>query len=69
MRLLPILLFVGVVCLGSTAVRGEQVSHPELGYTLVVPEGFVADPELAAANPNFTHAFRRRSPETTSACC
>lgn len=47
---------------GQVAALAEDVTHPVLGYTLRVPEGFVADAALAAANPNFTHAFRKTTP-------
>jgi len=43
----------------AAATAGETLHDPQLGFTLTVPDGFRPDPELAASNASFAHAFVR----------
>jgi hypothetical protein len=41
------------------AALAVQVTHPTLGFSLTIPEGFEPSPEVAASNPDFVYAFRK----------
>jgi hypothetical protein len=42
----------------SDSSRGESVSSPELGFTLNLPDGFVARPDLVGKTPDIVYAFQ-----------
>ena len=45
------------------AARAEQINDPDLKFSLTIPDGFVRDPELAGAQPDFVHAYRSTEPQ------
>jgi hypothetical protein len=47
-----------VSCCLSVA-HAEQISDSTLHFSLTIPDGFVRDPQLAAAQPDFLYAFRK----------
>lgn len=51
-----------VACCLSLA-HAEQINDPDLKFSLVIPDDFVRDPQLAGAQPDFVHAFRKTEPQ------
>lgn len=50
-------LVTALVLLSSNLRAGETIVDKSLGFTLSLPEGFVAKPDLIAAAPDIAHAF------------
>lgn len=46
-----------------TFARAEPLNDVNLKFSMTVPDGFVRDAELARAQPDFIHAFRKDEPE------
>jgi hypothetical protein len=46
-----------------SAARAEQIDDPNLKFSLVIPDGFVRDPQLAQAQRDFVYAFRKAEPQ------
>ena len=55
-RLLPISAAI-VAMLSSHVSAGDSVVDKALGFTLRLPDGFVANPDLVGAAPNIVHGF------------
>lgn len=58
------LLFLLVcLCIFLSNARGEQITDPNLKFSLTVPDGFVRDETLARSRPDFLYAFRKTEPD------
>src|SRR6476659_5751619 len=51
-----------VLC-GMSVVHAEQINDSDFKFSLMIPDGFVRDPQLARAQPDFIHAFRKTEPQ------
>lgn len=51
-----------LACFRSMA-NAEQINDANLKFSVTIPDGFVRDPKLAAARPDFIYAFRRTEPQ------
>jgi hypothetical protein len=48
---------------GPSVAHAGPVNDPDLKFSLVIPDGFVRDQQLAAARPDFLYAFRKTEPQ------
>ena len=59
---IPAAVALTVLCCLSAA-HAEQLDDPNLKFSLTIPDGFVRDPQLAQARPDYIHAFRKAEPQ------
>jgi hypothetical protein len=45
-----------------SAAHAEQIDDRNLKFSLIIPDGFVRDSQLAGAQPDFVYAFRKTEP-------
>ena len=52
-----------VICCLVQAAQAERLKDAEFKFSLTIPDDFARDPQLAAAQPGFLHAFRKTEPQ------
>lgn len=50
-----------LAALAASPALGEQLTDPDLHFSVTIPDGFVRDPAIMAARRDFAHAYRMRT--------
>ncbi len=58
---MAVVALTGACC--PSAAQAEHLEDTNLKFSLTIPDGFVRDPQLAQAQPDFVYAFRKTEPQ------